>query len=215
MSLLIKPGETGPVVKLSDVLKEAHEARRVAVDREIQERKNSGAPLDDDTDWTKVGEAVAGLSLAHGAKNTGDVVKEALAILALANGNELTALKPYEEAAYFPGDLAEYAGLGIQMRVISDVVRRDLALARQRAAVALQGADDDTLVPLRDAYEKTRRDTLTAVLVKVDDQDVTDDVLDAVSLIPTLPDLLTTACRYFLELTPKKALRCGQPAPAI
>jgi hypothetical protein len=91
-TILIYPGQLGEPVELQSVLREAHEEARKARQTEIDARNKARIPLDDSTRWPDVEEAISGLSLAHGARDSLRVAEHARRVLGLVEGN---ALEPW------------------------------------------------------------------------------------------------------------------------
>ena len=79
--LLVHPGQLGERVKLADILREAHNATRDAINEKIKARTAKGIPLDDSTDWSAVEGHAFKLTAAADNEDTPTVVAMAKAIL--------------------------------------------------------------------------------------------------------------------------------------
>lgn len=208
-AILIYPGQQGEPVALLSVLREAHEAARASRQAEIDARKKARVPLDDSTNWQEVGEAVARASLAHGARDSVAVAAAARDLVAFTDGNALEAL----------GDFVpdpDLNGIVVTMRIVDDATRRLWAAQTQAAWMAIRDAVKlDDVIARRDAYarlEAVYEAVVVGVVAKLEGlQGLRDSVAESMPAL-RLAGLLVPlhgAARYFLELPPGKAVRCG------
>lgn len=210
-TILIYPGQLGEPVELQSVLREAHEEARKARQTEIDARNKARIPLDDSTRWPDVEEAISGLSLAHGARDSLRVAEHARRVLGLVEGNALEPLPEYEPNP-------ELDGIVVTMRIVDDATRRLWSAKTQAAWIAIRDAAraEDALAR-RDAYARLETvyiEVVCGVVAKLDGvQGMRDTMAESMPglLLAGLLVPLHTAARHFLELPAKKALRCGLP----
>lgn len=213
-TILIYPGQLGEPAPLQAVLREAHDEARKARQAEIDARTKARIPLDDSTRWPDVEEAVSAVSLAHGARDGAKVAEHARRLVALTEGNALEALAPYEPAP-------ELDGIVVTMRVVDDATRRLWTAKTQAAWMAIRDAvKHDDVMARREAYDRLEavyEEVIVGVVAKLDGlQGMRDTIAESMPAL-RLAGLLVplhTAARYFLELPPGKALRCGQLLPS-
>jgi hypothetical protein len=213
-TILIYPGQLGEPAPLQSILREAHDAARASRQVEIDARTKARIPLDDNTRWPDVEEAISATSLAHGARDSVKVAEHARRVVALAEGNALEPLPPYEPSP-------DVEGIIVTMRIVDDATRRLWTAQTQAAWLAIRdAAKTDDIMARRDAYDRLERvyeEVVCGVVAKLDGlQGLRDSVADSMPAL-RLAGLLVplyTAARHFLELPPGKALRCGQPAPS-
>jgi hypothetical protein len=209
-ALLLYPGDVGEPVSLQAILREAHDASRAAVVAEIAARVKSNVPLDDSTDWRAVASADATLSAAIVARDTSAVGASARAIAGLVSGYTLADPGEYV-------DSEDLDGVSVTLRMCSDAQRRGWVARRASAWRAWRDAADDE--GKRDADE--RLCLLYEEMITVCLASVTGLQGMRSTLAESLPGLRLAgllvpfhdAVRYFLELPPGKALRCGRLQP--
>jgi hypothetical protein len=209
-ALLLYPGDVGESVSLQAILREAHDAGRAAVVAEIAARIRSNVPLDDSTDWRSVGFISEGLSAAIITHDTSAVNASARAIAGLVSGYTLA-----DPGEYVDND--EIDGVSVTLRMCSDAQRRGWVARRASAWRAWRDATDDE--GKRSADE--RLCVLYEEMITVCLASVTGLQGMRSTLAESLPGLRLAgllvpfhdAVRYFLELPPGKALRCGRLQP--
>jgi hypothetical protein len=214
-TLLIYPGQQGDPVALQAVLREAHDAARVSRQAEIDARQKARIPLDDSTRWPDVEEAVSAVSLAHGARDSVKVAEHARRLLALTDGNAIEPLGDYQPDP-------ELDGIMLTMRVVDDATRRLWTAKTQAAWMSIRSSlKTDDVMTRREAYDRLEavyEEVIVGVVAKLDGlQGLKATVAESMPAL-RLAGLLVplhTAARYFLELPPGKALRCGQQPPSI
>jgi hypothetical protein len=196
-------------------LREAHDAARVSRQAEIDARQKARIPLDDSTRWPDVEEAVSAVSLAHGARDSVKVAEHARRLLALTDGNAIGPLGDYQPDP-------ELDGIMLTMRVVDDATRRLWTAKTQAAWMSIRSSlKTDDVMTRREAYDRLEavyEEVIVGVVAKLDGlQGLKATVAESMPAL-RLAGLLVplhTAARYFLELPPGKALRCGQQPPSI
>jgi hypothetical protein len=121
-------GSIGPWRNLQECARFAHEQARSAVQKQIDERKKMGVPLDNEGDWRA--DIDAYLKSAKGAQAQ-DEAREHLAKAVARVQRGLHAIPPYEEDP-------ELVGIQVKFRALSQA-----AVLEQRAAVAAAAASVD------------------------------------------------------------------------
>jgi hypothetical protein len=210
-ALLLYPGDVGEPVSLQAILREAHNASRQGVLDEMAARNKAGVPLDDSTDWRLVGSAAERVSQAIVARDASALSDAARSVVALSSGYVLADPGEYV-------DSEDLDGVTVTMRMCSDsqrrgwVARRASAWREWRQAIDDEGkrAADERLCVL---YEEM----ITVCIARVDGlQGMRATIADSLPGL-RLAGLLVPfhdAVRYFLELPPGKALRCGRLQPS-
>jgi hypothetical protein len=210
--MLIYPGTKGAPVALQSVLRESHDALRVARARQIETRQKRRVPLDDSTDWQAVGEGVASVSLAHGERDSAAIAKAARELVEMTEGHALEPIGDYEPDAALDGII-------VTMAVVADADRRmwsaETAAAWDRVRAARVAGD---LIAAQNALNDL--DTIASKVVGAVVVDISGAVdLEGKTVVEAMPALvlagllapLYQAARYFLDLPAPKAVRCGLP----
>lgn len=207
--LLIHPGEEGELCELLDLLRAQHDEVAAARQREIDERRIAGTPLDDAADWPKIDEVVGRVRAAVIARDS-PAARLAASELLGATAGALVPLAP------FRGDPL-LAGVCVRFRVLEERRRRALAAAEAKALTALarafQADDPVASAAATDAVFDARGALLTESLVEahVGEQQVAGPsgvdlaVLERNSLLTPIAQ----AASAFQELGPKKVRRSG------
>jgi hypothetical protein len=211
-TLLIYPGTRGAPVPLQDVLKEAHEAFRIARQAQIDKRRKTKSPLDDTTDWQAVGEGVAAVSLAHSARDSALVARHARELVEATEGHAIEPVGDYEQNAAVDGVV-------VTMQVVADADRRmwqaETSACWDRIRLARIAGDHVGAQQALNDMDAVAAKVVAAVVVEIGG--AVD--LQSKSVADAMPGLvlagllapLYTAARHFLELPAPKALRCGLP----
>lgn len=213
-NILVYPGQKSERVSLQDVLRESHEAARAARFVEIEARKKNGVPLDDKTPWGTVKSLVAGAVDAAAANDTVKVNELARAVVSATAGNALVEIPEYEA-------VADVDGIEVVFVMPSDEQKRDWVARRLSHWRAYRDAMIvGDVLKQRAAEEGLLRVGEEQVAYAIGEIHGVEGLKDTVKeSMPALRlcglfDYLVTAALHFFELDPKKALRCGQPAPS-
>ena len=142
------------------------------------------------------------------------------------DGVKVEPIAPFEAPA-------DFAGIGVWLRIVSDAQRRDMlaGLADAFAELARAHAESQSQTAVRALSESVVRAQVAAVIATVaridgltqvdadgnEAQLVIDDVGSAIELLRRagLLDSLFVAGRFVQELSPKKAVRCGRLLPGL
>ena len=211
MALLIYPGTKGEPVALQDVLRESHEAMRERVARQIALRKSRRVPLDDNTDWPRVTEAVAAASVALSERDGAKVAKVAREIVDLTDGNAMEEMGAYEPDP-------DIEGITVTMQVVADADRRLWAAETQahwaRARAARLDGDMVAAQVAMNAVDAVAAKVVAGVIVDIKGVEglkaTVAESIPGLTLANLLGPLYAVA-QYFLDLPPGKAVRCGLP----
>lgn len=214
-AILIYPGQTGEPVALSAVLREAHDEARRARQAEIDARKKAGIPLDDSTDWRALAATADALRAACDARDAPRVADLARVAVASTEGN---ALEPIGEYVADP----DHEGIVLTLRVVDEATRRQWNAQTQAAWMTIRAAmRSDDVLARREGYDRLERvyeSIVVGVVAKLEGlrglRDTVAESMPALRLAGLLVPLYS-ASRYFLELPPGKALRCGLQPPSI
>jgi hypothetical protein len=208
MVMLLFAGAHGPLVKLSDCLREIHAHAKERRQKEIDERKAHGIPLDDDAKWPEVA-GYSGLLAIACEQQDSESAREAAQNVIDATAGLLLPI----------GDLELPEGaddIFVSFRVISDSRRREMSGKESAAWSAVKTARDAgdataiaaavaTVVDLRSEFV---RETVHSI-AGIDGKDAIDDeLLDAFRRVGLLTPIYECAL-HFQDLPAKKALQFG------
>lgn len=214
-ALLIYPGTKGEPVALQDVLREAHDAFRERRATQIELRKKRRVPLDDNTDWARVTEAVASTSVALSVRDSAKIAKLGREIADLTEGNTLEEIGPYE-----PDPVVD--GITITMQVVADSDRRMWSAETQahwaRASDARLAGDMVAAQVAMNAIDAVAAKVVCAVVVDIKGVDgLKPTVAESIPglVLANLLGSLYAAAQHFLDLPVGKAVRCGLPPLSI
>jgi hypothetical protein len=213
-NILVYPGQKTERVSLQNVLRESHEAARAARFVEIETRKKNGAPLDDKTPWSTVKNLVAAAVDASAALDSTKVNDLARAIASATDGNALVEMPEYVASD-------DIDGIEVVLVMPSDEQKRDWTarrLTHWRSYKEALLVND--IIKLRAADEQITRVNEESVASCIDEIHGIEGMRASVK--ESIPGLrlvgllnhFVTAVQHFVELDPKKALRCGQPQPS-
>jgi hypothetical protein len=206
--LLVYPGQRAQPAPLVAVLRAAwDEARKAKLD-DIAARTKAGIPLDDETSWLVVDGIIAAVGDARAQQESAALARLGGDLTRATSGN----------AIIDPGEFVAPEGVDdvvITCVVISQAERLDLMASLADAWSVL--ADLERLGASASARRAAEEAVLAAqvaicrrVIVEVGGASAPDgsDVWEGIRLAGLL-GVFFSAARYFLQLPPGKALRCG------
>lgn len=170
------PGGRGPLAPLQEMRRQSHEAVRKSIDAMIAERKRSGVPLDDDTDWRAEGGRIGELTIAVKEQDSGRY-RKALEEGLMATRGALAALGPYEPSPRLEGIQVRFRT--VPRRVWWATVGRQQELAAREAVLDKKGFEEGaSRGQLLADIEEARIDLVRHSLVEL--RGLEDDALFAV-----------------------------------
>lgn len=199
------PGALSPVFFLDDVLRESHEAMRDDRAGEIEARLTRGVPLDDETQWPLVTDALAEADRCNIARDTAGVAAAASKAHALVAGHKLVAFAPYESVPH-------YVEMHVRFRALSDAQRRlllaDVARTQDALTAGVGGPDFDAHLQLRNGAVGA---FVIAAVERIDGHTPDDELVEALVISGMLLDVFSAA-RDYQRLSVGKGERFGSPA---
>lgn len=209
--LLVYPGQRSQPASLRAVLEAAHNETRKARQDDIAARTKAGIPLDDETAWPVVDGIVASIADAKAKQDSAALARLGGELVRATSGNALV-------------DVGEFAapegidGVVITCVVLSQAQRLDMMATLADAWAALAeleraGASTSARRVAEEAVLAAQVAVCRAVIVEVGGVSVPEgaDLWEGVRLAGLL-GVFFAAARYFLQLPPGKALRCGLPS---
>lgn len=205
--LLVYAGELSDLVLLDDVLREAHEQSKQMRDLLIADRTRRRIPLDDSTDWLAVGDTISKIQ-----ESKADSAKLFLLACELRDQTEGNAIEPLGE--YESLELVK--GIKVQFKMISAAQARILQAELQnifrKKRDAYKSEDSLKIAEVENELEAACGKYVSTLVNKIEGIDLggksIEESIDAL-IGDNLLAFLFSACRYFLSLPRKKALRCG------
>lgn len=209
--LLVYPGQRAHPAPLRAVLEAAHnEVRKARLD-DIAARTKAGIPLDDETAWPVVDGVVGAIVDAKAKQDSAALARLAGDLARATAGN----------AVVDPGEFAPPEGIGdvtITCAVISQAERLGLMATltdgwSMLAECERVGASASARRVAEEAVLAAQVALCRTVIVEVGGVSVPEgaDLWEGIRLAGLLGAFFSAA-RYFLQLPPGKALRCGLPS---
>lgn len=210
--MLLFAGATGPRVKLADCMRDLHALAKERRQKEIDERKKNGVPLDDDIRWVELFGVAEELTLSVEKQDSHTVREVAQRLLEKTAG----ALAPI-------GDLELPDGadeIELSFRVLSDADRRELAGKEAAAWYEVKKARDakdqhamtEAVAHVVDCRSEFVENTVAGIFGIEGKTGIDAELLDALRRTGLLAPIYEAAS-HFQDLPAKKALQFGaQPA---
>lgn len=213
LNILVYPSQKSEPVSLLAVLREAHDAASSERQKEIDARTKAGIPLDDRTAWSVVKPHVDDIVKACEARDSDAINIAARVLVSATDGNALKPL-PAFEAPPLDGVMITFVMPSAEQRLDWNARRithwKAIRAASKAGDMMAVRAADEALVAVNIAM-------VVACIDKIDGlagmRDTVAESMPGLRLVGML-DHLVTAAMHFVELDPKKALRCGQPQPS-
>lgn len=210
--MLLFAGATGPRVKLADCMRDLHALAKERRQKEIDERKAKGIPLDDDIRWDDA-ENTVNDAARYVARQDSPALREAAQRMIEMTAGALAPVGDLE----IPDGAEE---IELQFRVLSDADRRELAGKEAAAWSEVKKARDtkdqhamtEAVAHVVDCRSEYVENTVAGIFGIEGKTGIDAELIDALRRTGLLAPIYEAAS-HFQDLPAKKALQFGvQPA---